>query len=289
MKIRRFAGLALACAMTCVGPVAVAGEGGATTAGLERPAGRVADLVHAARLSDLIGVIATEGARHGIGLERSLFPGQGGAAWAATVADIQAPDRLVGLVAHAIDAELRGPESAAALAFLRTDLGRKITGAEIASREAMLDRDVEQAAQVAAGRIDRDRDDHAALVDRIIDRLDLVSSNVSGGLNANFAFYRGLGDGGAMRERLTEGEILAMVWDQEPEVRDATSRWLTAYLTMAYSELTQDELRRYLAYLGTDAGRRYNAALFAGFGAVFEVTSYELGRAAARFMASSEI
>ena len=181
-----------------------------------------------------------------------------------------------------IGSHLREPDLVEAIDFYRSPLGRKVADREVAARRAMLDADVE--ARALSSSVRPDSTPHSRLVAELIATLDLVGSNVSGGLNANLAFYRGLGDGGALAKRLTESEMLAMVWGQEPEIRAATSRWLTAHLTLAYAPLSEAELRRYIAFSETDAGRRFSAALFAGFGEVFERTSYELGLAAARFL-----
>ena len=60
--------------------------------------------------------------------------------------------------------------------------------------------------------------------------------------------------------------------------------WLQDYLTLAYAPLSDTDLREYLAFTRSAPGRRYMAAMFQGFGRVFEATSYDLGRAAAEFM-----
>ena len=261
--------------------------GGATVSAVAQEERGIDALLRATRLESLVHVVATEGARHGLGLEASLFPGRGGVAWGRVVSSIQAPERLVPVLTETIRGELGADELAAASIFFASALGRKVAAREVEARRAMLDADVEAEAMAAVALPDP-TDDRAALVDEVIETLDLVGANVSGGLNANYAFYRGLGDGGALARRLTEREMLAMVWGQEPEVRASMTRWLTAYLSRAYAPLSDQELRDYIAFLGTKAGRRWSAALFAGFGRVFEETSYELGLAAARFIAMED-
>ena len=291
---RRFLAAALCglATMTMAGTAAQAGEAGrqvaprATQVRADAPmAERLVDL---ARLGPLIQVVATEGARHGVGLEDALFPGRGGEAWARTVARIQSPERLVGALEETLAAELARPAMEAAVDFYATDLGARIAEREVTARRAMLDATVEADAMAAAELLDADQDGRAALVRELIDTLDLVTANVSGGLNANYAFYRGLGDGGAMRSRMTESEMLAMVWGQEADVRRATSKWLDAYLTLAYAPLSEEELRGYIDFVATAEGRKLSAALFTGFGRIFEETSYALGREAARFMAMQD-
>ena len=282
------------CGAALIGGAAWAGDGGSTTprgaqtAPLAAGGTEVAELLVAARLGPLMQIVATEGARHGLGLEDALFPGRGGTAWASAVSRIQSPDRLTEMLAATIAVALRDGDMTAALAFYASPLGARIAEREVASRRAMLDADVEASALDASAADTDEPSGRAALVRELIETLDLVSANVVGGLNANYAFYRGLGDGGALSKRLTERQMLAMVWSQEDEIRAVTSRWLVAHLTLAYAPLSDRELRDYIDFSSSDTGRRLSAAIFAGFGRVFEETSYELGRAAARFIAMTD-
>ena len=247
-----------------------------------------ADLVEWTQIEPLVNIVATEGARHALGLEKSLFPGRGGDEWADLVARIQAPDRLRQILLEAIQRSVREADLDRINGFYGSDLGRRIAAREVEARRRMLDAEVEQSAMAAAA-ARTEGHARAAKIEALIDALDLVTANVSGGLNANFAFYQGLGDGGAMKKRMTESELLAMVWGQEDDIRRATARWLRAHLTLAYAPLDDAELDAYIAFARTPEGKRYSQAMFEGFGEVFEATSYELGRAAAQFMARQDI
>jgi hypothetical protein len=247
-----------------------------------------ADLLTLTKIGSLMQVVATEGARHGLALERSLFPGKGGEGWRREVARIQTPERLTPHIHQSLSEILRPDDYAAAAAFFETPLGQRIVEREVDARRAMLDGAVEQAARSASADLAEARTPRADLIDTLMDALDLVAANVTGGMNANFAFYRGLADGGALAKRLAEAEMLAMVRAQEKEIRASTEMWLHAYLVKAYEPLTNEELTRYLAFVETPAGQRYSAAMFEGFGRVFEQTSYDLGLAAARFMVSTD-
>ena len=83
--------------------------------------------------------------------------------------------------------------------------------------------------------------------------------------------------GGAPRD---EGEMLAEVWGQEDQVRADTEAWLFPFLALAYQPLSDAELKAYVAFSASPEGQRLNRALFAGFDAVFEAVSADLGRAA---------
>lgn len=246
----------------------------------------VARVMAAARVADLMNVVVTEGARHGMGLERSLFPGKGGGAWASAVSAIQSPERLIPMIGNALRERLSEEDATRVAAFLGGDLGARIVAREVDVRRRLLTGGGERQSM---SRSSETKGDRPALIEEMIRRLDLLDSNVLGGLNANLAFYRGLGDGGALQKRLTEREMIAMVRGQEEGVRQSMMTWLRDYMTLAYQPFTEDELRRYIAFAETDAGRRYTSAMFAGFGAVFERTSYDLGQAAARFIAHEAI
>lgn len=245
-------------------------------------------LMRAARIDAMAQIVATEGARHGLGLEQALFPGRGGRAWERAVSAIQSPDRLAARVAEVLEHELSPQDAAAAARFLDGDPGRRITAREVSARRRMLDGEVEQEARSVSTMLARDGVPRAALIDEMIERMDLVSVNVMGGLNANYAFYRGLGDGGALRDRLTEDEMIAMVREQEDDIRAATGVWLRSYLALAYAPLTDADLRAYVDFATGPAGRRYMGAMSAAFGTVFEETSYALGRAAATFIVQQD-
>ncbi len=246
-----------------------------------------AALLAAARIEPLLQIVATEGARHGVGLEASLFPGRGGADWRQTVSVIQAPERFVPFLTDAIRNELTPEDAQTVTAFLSSEAGSRVVAREVIARRELLDGEAK--AKQPTGLLKEGDSTRAALIEEVIDTLDLVTLNVSGGLNANFAFYRGLGDGGGLQKRLTEREMLAMVWNQEDDVRAATTNWLRGYLTLAYSPLAEEDVRAYLDFARTPPGQRYMAALFQGFGDIFETTSYDLGRAAARFLVQKDI
>lgn len=271
----------------------VALAGGAARADVaNKPANGVAveqaELMTLTKIRSLMQVVATEGARHGIALERSLFPGKGGDGWRREVARIQLPERLTPHIGDSLSEMLRPGDYAAAAAFYATPLGQRIVQREVDARREMLDGSVEAEARNTSASLAQADDPRAVLIEGLMEALDLVATNVTGGMNANFAFYRGLADGGALAKRLAESEMLAMVREQEEEIRVSTKTWLHAYLMRAYAPLSDDELTEYVAFATTPAGKRYNAAMFEGFGRVFEQTSYDLGRAAARFMVATD-
>jgi hypothetical protein len=164
----------------------------------------------------ILEVMSAEGIAGGPEMEADMFPGRGGAAWAAVVAGIYSADRMA--------------------------------------------RDFE-----AALPLDRLTPEH-------IDTLR--------------AFYAT--DIGAFAQPIPEDLMLTEVWGQEAEIRADLTEWLYAYQTLAYDDLEDAQLRAYIDLTATEAGQALNAALFAGFAALFDSISYDLGVAAAHFISGEE-
>ncbi|MFT4619439.1 MAG: hypothetical protein ACI90Y_000752, partial [Polaromonas sp.] len=70
--------------------------------------------------------------------------------------------------------------------------------------------------------------------------------------------------------------------------RISSEEWLLSYLGLAYSALNDAELEAYIEMSDTEAGGAFNRAVFEAFDVLFNRTSYELGKAAARFMTAED-
>lgn len=254
-------------------------------------AGTTADLTRLLRIDDVMEVMRAEGLDYGADLQPELFPGSGAARWLGLVAEIYEPDAMLQRFEAVFGPEMAAEPAAltASLDFFASEQGQRIVELELAARKALLDEAVEEAARAQAAEMRRDDDPRVGMITRFAEANDLIERNVAGALNANLAFYRGMVAGGAFDGGLSEGEILADVWSQEAEVRRETEEWLFPFLAMAYQPLSDDDLRAYLAFSETPPGQVLNAALFAGFDAMFEVISQDLGLAAARMMSSEDL
>jgi hypothetical protein len=146
----------------------------------------------------------------------------------------------------------------------------------------------EDAAKAAYKALSTDDPARRDLIDRMIAEADLIEFNVMGGLNSNLAFMQGLAATGALGD-LPESEMLAQVWNDEATMRSDSAEWLTGFLTLAYSDLTADELVQYADFLGSAQGKRLNAALFASFDGLYAGLSQEQGRIVGRLMQGDNI
>jgi hypothetical protein len=240
-------------------------------------------------LYGILDVMAAEGVASAPELEADMFPDQGGSAWRAVVADIYAADRLMNGFEAAVPLDLLTPEIVAELqAFYETDLGARVAAGELAARRAFLEPGVEEDAGDLARRRAAEGYPRIGILAEFIAVNDLIERNVSGALNSNFAFFRGLSDGGAFATEMPQDLMLAEVWGQEAEIRTETTEWLFAYQTLAYEDLTDAEMQAYIEMSATEAGQALNTVLFRAFAEVFDAISYDLGVAAAHFIASEE-
>lgn len=254
----------------------------AQTAGMDR-------LFDTLRMSDLLEIMSIEAESHATALEAELFPGGGGASWQQISARIHNPARSQARLADVMARSLTAETLEGVIAFFDTDLGTTIITAEVETRRAFLDPDIERAAEDLA--LDRmsDAPDRYDRVKSYMRINSLVQQNVAAALNSSLALYRGLQEGGAYDGDLTTDMILRDVMESEPELRISTARWLEAFLGLAYDRLSDAEFDQFLEFSASPAGQAFNTAIFDGFSSLFEDQSYALGLAAARYMGGTDL
>jgi hypothetical protein len=256
---------------------------------LAERAPEVHEMLQALGMYEVLDIMASEAMVSATQLETDLFPGQGGPAWDALATRLNAADRMAAAFEAAFPLDRISPEEVAQVtAFATAEPGRSIVEAELAARRAFLTPAIEDEAQIRFRERAAAGDPRIDLLTRFIAANDLVERNVSGALNSNYAFFRGLTDGGAFEVEMPEDLMLAEVWGQEPEIRADTIEWLYSFQLAAYDRLTDADLEAYIAMSETPAGQAMNAVLFQAFDTMFETMSYDLGQAAAIFIAGED-
>jgi len=249
----------------------------------------VAPLLDALGLNELLPIMRAEGLAYSEELALDMFPGRGGPRWESLVDRIYGVERMSEIMTTEMARDLDSAEIAPVMEFFTSELGRRIVRLEISAREALLEPSVEDASKSALA-VMRERDDpRLEVLERFVQANDLIESNVVGALNSNWAFYQGLDAGGAFQGALSEQEMLADVWEQEPMIRADTTDWVFSYLAMAYQPLSDEEIDLYTALSNTPEGEALNTALFAAFDRMFTTISRDLGLAAATFMMGEDI
>ncbi len=171
-----------------------------------------------------------------------------------------------------------------AIAFFETEAGKRIVQIELDARIALNDEALEEDVRQKVETMRADNDPRIELYENFVIVNDLIDSNVMGALNSNLAFYQGMASNPQFGQSLPEGVMLSTVWEQEPEIRESVTDWTMNFSALAYSVLSLEELQAYIDLSASEAGQKFNTALFAGFDQMFEQQSYELGQATAEFM-----
>lgn len=246
------------------------------------------ELAEALGLDRLIPIMRAEGIAHGEDIRDQMFPREGGGGWEKIVATIYDADAMERRVEVDFAGALEDRHVAPLLQFFKSDLGARIVQLEMSAREAMLDPDIEAEAEARVAAMAASKDARLALLERFVESNELVETNVEGALNASYGFYQGLLEGG-YDGGLTEGQVIADVYAQEPMIRGDTMEWVYSYLALAYGPLSDAELNEYVAFSRTEAGQALNDALFLTFNDLYGDISRSLGSAAARFMSGEDI
>jgi len=261
--------------------IAPASQAGADTASLSATL----------QTKDSFAVMVEEGKAYGASIEEQMFPEQGTARWATMVTAIYDPTALQAIfdqtLTEALAADLQTID--AAQEFFGSPRGQRILSAEIAARRTLLDEAAEEAAQVEAERMQADRDPKMRPIREFIKAGDLIEQNVAGALTANLAFLQGMASVGTNGAVLDTDSMMSEVWGQEADIRAQTELWLLPYLTLAYRDLSEEDMQAYVAFSESPAGQRLNGALFTAYDKVFRKVSYDLGRAAALLMQGNDI
>lgn len=247
---------------------------------------RVTVLMDALRLPQLVQALRAEGLADAEDLNTDMLNGQGSAFWQHQVSALYETGPMEDAFFHALKSGLDDAALDVAVQFFDSARGARITELEIAAREAMADQTVEQRAAEAFAALP-EGDDHGRLVSEFIAVNDLLELNVALTMSSSYQFSRGLVDGGMLE--MTDEQILAQVWASEDGLRAQSQTWLQGYVFLAQKPLARADLEAYVAFADSPAGADLNAALFAGYEAIFTDIAYGLGRAVAMNAAGNDI
>jgi hypothetical protein len=259
------------------------------TLALPASAAPLDDLWAALRMDEQIDVVRQEGIAAGTEMAEGLFPGGVPQGWTDAVARVYEIDRLTADLRIGLEQAFGDTDLAPVIGFFTTAPGADLLSLEISTRLAMLDADIEAAANEAAAVALGDNTPRAQLVSRFVAVNDIVETNVISAMNSQIAFFGALAAGGGLQDDLTEEQIIDEVMNRTPEIRASTTEWVFAFLLMAYGPATDADVEAYIAFSETDAGQAWNRATFSAFDAVFNRISGDLGAAAAGFMATQEL
>ena len=241
----------------------------------------------ALKLDEVFDILRDEGVTSAEEIAREDEAITASPAWSSRVDRIYAIDKMEAIFRQGLSTTESFDLSEEALAFFESELGQRIVDIEISARKALSDEDVEDQARDMARALSEEDPRRKKLYDRFIEVNNLVESNLMGALNSNLAFYQGLGTS-PLFGNLDEQSMLSRVYGEAEEIRADMVDWTMNFSVLAYGLLTEEEMETYLESAETPAGQILNRALFAGFDQVFELHSFELGRAMAEFMVGDD-
>jgi hypothetical protein len=212
-------------------------------------------------------------------------PGQMSTADMATIDRILAQslrnETVYGAVRDAFLRQVDRPSLEATAAWLRTPVGRKIIGLEIASSQPGAEQKVAEYAAIVK------TNPPAAKRLELLQRLDWATGANETSADLVAAIARGLSAAvsaaGPAESRLRPGQIEDRAAHARARATETLREVRTMSMLYTYQTLEDDELSEYVRFSGTDAGRWYNTAmrksLVGAIGKAVEQTAYELVRA----------
>lgn len=234
-----------------------------------------------------VGILRDEGLANMVEMEQAFLGGPGGARWDRAIAQVYDRERMEARMRAGFRAGLQGVDTAPLLAFYQGPIGTRLVAVELSARQAFLVLGVEEDAR-AAWRANPTTV-HAAQIDAFIVLNDLIERNVTGALNSNHAFLIALAQGAPELETRTEPEILRDVWAEAEGIRADTDEWMHAFLSMAWTPLSAEDVAAMMTLSQTPQGLALNQALFVGFDAMFEEVSAMIGVAVAAMFSEQEL
>lgn len=238
------------------------------------------DLLH---MIDILPIMQAEAEVQSQQIALTMF-GEPRPGYARQVSEIHDPARVAPMLLQGFSqavADTPPDLVQAAIAYLETPFGQRVVQLEMDARRVLIDPDADEAARADFHRAWRNGAPRAAMIREMLDGADLVEPNVAAALNATLTFSRGFDIAGGNQVPLNESQMMADIWAQEGEFRIETTDWLLGFMMYAYSPLSDDELRDYTAFSASPEGLALTRLLFSAFEPVIEMTSRQMGQAAA--------
>mgnify|MGYP004194304593 CR=1 FL=1 len=246
------------------------------SSGVQAQAAVYIQLYEALLLDDIIEIIRAEGIEEANTTADIYLNSKGKAeTFSDDIEVLYDRTTLTNYLLDGISSALTEKDAEVAFVFYSGALGAKIAQLEASARSAISDSAVESLAiAVAKSAGSKDPQRHKILKDNI-EKLDLVEHNMKGAFASQYGFLTELSRADDIN--LSQDQILSMLSNSEPSLREEVSAWLMGYSYMAYQPLTDDDLQIYLDFLMSSSGIALNQALFDVFNALSVKNASALG------------
>ena len=244
-----------------------------SAAGAPASTATIDDLMHRSGLwQQLAGIAGTFQKGVDLALEQKTLPD---AATAARIREVfgtaYGADRLRPAVARGLSETLSAEDAEAALAWLNTDLGKRITTLEEqASEDTPPDRAAEIGAALAPGR--------RALIERLLKALHAGDVLATVLINMTYGLARGVELASPSGRTGQADAVRSMLESGRAQLAARAERELLGSNAVTYGPLTDAELERYVVFAESPAGGRYHAASSIALEQALSAASIEAGR-----------
>ena len=178
-------------------------------------------------------------------------------------------------------------EAEAALRFFSKGLGAQTALLETSARSAISYEEVKAAAIQMAKDAKSGNKVRYLMLEKNIKDLELVELNMTGAFSAQYTFLSNLSALDDMP--LNNDDIVALLLESEDEMRQDIVDWLMGFTHMAYTPLSDEELKTYLSFLSSANGKILNKALFYIFNDLSVQTSGDLADVIVSFRRAREL
>jgi len=255
---------------------------GATAVG----ATEVQELYGALRLNDIVEIIHQEGVEQIDVYAENYIPPRSTSQFAEQAQSIFDRNEIKSALLDGLT-KLEPNQMAKALDYFTSAQGVFFAGLETTARAAISDDAVEEQAKEMVAQAQRNDPSRIALLEQSIETLQMVDYNIQAAQESQYSFLSELAQADVID--FSQGEILALIAEDQGALTDMVQEWLLAFTYMAYSPATDDELLGYIAFQTSEAGQALNESLFDAFRVMDVTQSRKMGRLVASFMAAQEL
>ena len=247
-----------------------------------------ASLYEALHLGKVVKILRDESVKDALGSGK-LYLGQDYdfASFEKAVEKVFNLEMMDSFMRNGLKQKLPREKAKVAYRFFSQDLGARVALLETSARSAISYEEVEVAAIQMAKEAKSENTARYSMLEKNLKALELVELNMKGAFSAQYAFLKNLSTLDDMP--LNNDDIVALLLENEEEMRREIVDWLMGFTHMAYTPLTDEELKSYLGFLSSSDGKVLNETLFYIFNDLSIQTSGELGGVIVSFRKAREL
>lgn len=210
-------------------------------------------------------------------------------AWAVSAAEHFQPDAMFADMVQHFQATLDPADRATILSFYQSDLGMRISAIEISAQRPENAVRLKTSGARRLGDLIEAESPRLAAYEDMMAALSSVETGLALALNLNKAVLNGMIASGDFPFAMTEDQVSAMVESQSGLMQGAIREQLFISFAYTYRDLTDAELEIYIAFLRSEAGRRFYSELVAATDAIMSERARAFGKRLMELRASKPL